>query len=84
MPDGVKGADDDMESKPSGEKPACPVVAEEEEDAAHDGQKAEQKNQRLKRTVGKVIDDADKAREDEQDREDPDGDRARFHVGGKL
>lgn len=90
LSEGIEGADADVESEPAGEKPARPVVADEEEDSADDGEEAQEKNQdcrnveRLSGQLVQMIDEADKTGSDKENREDPNGDGAAPHVGQRL
>jgi len=72
---GMKGAEDDMKGKPGEQQPTSPIVAEEKEDAAEHGQKANGRDENdiaFERPMREVISKAHAARQGEQDAEDRD------------
>jgi hypothetical protein len=75
-------ADDDVEADPEQGKPTRPVVSAKEEDSGDDGEDANEFDPQgvvLEQVVwvefGKVIDEADGAREDEEQGHESDGER---------
>jgi|SRR5215467_6058191 len=73
--DGVIEANHDMEGQPSEEKPASPVVAEQQEDASHDSKQAKNRKEKkivFERALGEVIAQAERSHEDKQAAENQD------------
>lgn len=90
MLDGIERADDNVQGEPGSQNPASPVVPDEEENSADDGEKTEKENKnrsdvkRLGPKVVQMVDQADETRGDEENREDPDGDGAGPHGDGEV
>lgn len=88
--DGVERADRDVQSEPGSQNPASPVVADEEKNSADDGEEAEKENEnggdvkRLGPKVVQMVDQADEARGNEENRENPDRDGAGLHEDGEV